>query len=42
MGDCPCNSFSGKYSFGEYIYDNGDYYIGELLDEIPHGKGELY
>ena len=24
------------------IYDNGDYYIGEMLNNVPHGKGILY
>ena len=24
------------------IYENGDYYIGEMLSNVPHGKGILY
>ena len=24
---------------GKYIYANGDHYIGQLLDDLPHGEG---
>ena len=26
----------------KYIYENGDYYIGEWLNNLKHGKGKLY
>ena len=37
MGNCPCSESTGKFDF-----DNGDYYIGELRNKIPNGKGILY
>ena len=32
----PCDKINGK---GEYIYSNGDKYIGEFKDNVFHGHG---
>ena len=34
-----CN---GKYINGIYIYDDGQYYVGEYENNIPNGKGIKY
>ena len=39
MGCLPC---CGNKSYGEYVYENGDYYKGDLFDKKPHGRGVLY
>ena len=31
-----------KEGKGKYIYENGDYYIGEFVNNCCHGKGTLY
>ena len=28
--------------YGKYIYENGNYYIGQWLNDLRHGKGTLY
>ena len=33
------NNFEG---FGKYIWENGEYYIGQWLDGLRHGKGIIY
>ena len=38
-GDFVNNKFEG---YGKYIFDNGDYYVGEFLNDLQHGKGKLY
>lgn len=35
IGDCQ----NGK---GRFIYDNGDKYIGEFKNSVPHGRGAYY
>ena len=37
MGNCSCGESTGKY-----YYENGEYYIGQLRNNIPYGKGILY
>ena len=27
---------------GKYIFENGEYYIGELKNNLKHGKGIMY
>ena len=27
---------------GKYIYESGDYYIGQFLNGLKHGKGKEY
>ena len=31
-----------REGIGEYIYENGDYYIGQFVNDIIHGKGKDY
>jgi len=38
----PLLSFFNKFSEFRINLDNGNYYIGELKNEIPNGKGTLY
>jgi len=33
---------NGKYINGKYIYDDGKYYIGDIKNNIPNGKGIKY
>ena len=33
---------SGKYENGKFIYEDGKYYIGQLKNNIPNGKGIKY
>ena len=28
--------------YGKYIYENGEYYIGQWLNDLKHGKGTIY
>ena len=32
----------GKYINGKYIWDDGKYYIGEIKNNLPNGKGTKY
>jgi len=34
--------YNGKYINGRYIYDDGQYYVGEYKNNIPNGKGIKY
>ena len=38
------NFVNDKYEgIGKYIYENGEYYVGQLLNDNKHGKGtEFY
>ena len=37
------NKDNSKYNgYGKMIYENGEYYIGEFIDGLKHGKGILY
>ena len=37
------NFVNGKYEGdGKYIYENGEYYIGQFLNGLKHGKGIVY
>ena len=31
-----------KKEKGKYIWENGDYYIGEFLNDMKNGKGKIY
>ena len=31
-----------REGYGKYIWDNGDYYIGQFLKGHMHGKGKEY
>ena len=33
---------NGKYINGKYIWEDGKYYLGEIKDNIPNGKGIKY
>ena len=36
------NSFIQILNYKKKIYENGNYYIGQFLDDLRHGKGILY
>ena len=38
-GEYINDKYEGK---GKYFYENGDFYIGEFLDNMSHGKGIDY
>ena len=38
-GDFINDKFEGN---GKYIYEDGDYYIGEWKNDLKHGKGKYY
>ena len=38
MGNCTCE----KIEKGRYNYENGDYFLGLLKNNLPFGKGVLY
>lgn len=44
MGKCSCCSPAKPViiTYGKYSYENGNYYLGNLLNNTPHGKGILY
>jgi len=36
-----CSPLSGSPYFGTYSYTNGDIYVGDLVQDLPHGNGIL-
>ena len=36
------NISTNKDGYGKSLYNNGDYYIGNLKEGIPNGRGTLY
>ena len=36
------NVSTNKDGYGKSLYDNGDYYVGNLKEGIPNGRGTLY
>ena len=38
-GEMKNNKFEG---YGKYIWENGEYYIGQFVNNLRHGKGILY
>ena len=38
-GDFVNDKYEGN---GKYIYENDEYYIGQFLNGLRHGKGTLY
>ena len=38
----PIINIKIKDGFGKYIYENGEYYVGEWKNYLRNGKGRLY
>ena len=38
-GDFINDKYEGN---GKYIFENGNYYIGEFKNDLKHGKGIIY